>query len=268
VQQRTAHDHRTNVTFRFRWLPHRDIRGDPAQLERLGILDPDRDRSTLRHDPRDPLGRHCFLCPGNVRICHPDEELVPIDAGGRRWWAGVNFAWLAPHHFTVMTDDHTDQRYDAGVLDAMIDLHRSTGGRFRVLFNPPDAGATIPWHLHLQMTSAAFPIETLTPGAEEEYPTTVWRFPAGAREAAHKRVSEWLATPGHRANLLVAGIGEVFVVPREARRSHAAAKGLMGGFEVAGDFVYSDPPRRGDFEAADLAAARGALGEIRPDAVR
>lgn len=268
VEERHAHDAPTGVTFRFRWLPHRDVRGDPAILEERGILDPRRDRSALYHDPRDPLGRHCFLCPHNVRLCHPVEELVPIHAGGRRWWAGVNFAWLTPRHFTVMADEHLDQRYDQTVLDAMLDLHRQTGGAFRVLYNPPGAGATIPWHLHLQVTTAAFPIESLGPGTEHEYPTTLWRIDGPGPEPAdaHRRIAAWLdEDPAHhRANLLVGGDGDLFVVPRDARRSHAAGKGLMGGFEVAGDFVYSDPPHRGDFERADLGAARRALAEIDP----
>jgi hypothetical protein len=269
VEERIAHDESTGVTFRFRWLPHRDLRGDPAALEEIGILDPRRDRAALFHDPRDPQGRHCFLCPGNVRICHPAEELVPLNAGGRRWWAGVNFAWLTRHHFTVMADEHVDQVYDSSVVDAMVDLHRRTGGAFRVLFNPPDAGATIPWHLHLQMTSVTFPIEALDPGSEDRYPTRVWRFAPGSEALADRRVAEWLdADPGHRANLLVAGSGELFVIPREASRSHAAQKGLMGGFEVAGDFVFSDPPRRSDFERADLASAVSALQEIEPGRLR
>lgn len=272
VEVRTAPDEHTGVAFRFRWLPHRDVRGDPGALERLGILDPLRDRTALHHDPRDPLGRHCFLCPGNVRLCHPAEELVPIDAGGRRWWAGANFAWLGPHHFTVMSDTHEDQRYDDTVLDTLLSLHDRLGGAFRVLFNPPGAGATIPWHLHLQVTSGEFPIESLAPGADERYPITVWRFAAEQARAAstRSRITAWLdADPlHHRVNLLVAGNGDLFVVPRDVRRSHAARKGLMGGFEVFGDFVFSDLPHRGDFEAADLDAARAALEEIEPESLR
>lgn len=265
TEQRAAHDPGTGVTFRFRWLPHRALRGDTEALTQLGILDPGCIGTALLRDPRDPSGRHCFLCPGNIRVCHPSEELVPLEAGGRRWWAGANFAWLSPHHFTVMADDHVDQAFDATVLAAMSDLHRQTEGEFRVLFNPPDAGATIPWHLHLQVTTARFPIEDLAPGGEDAYPTTVWRFPAGSEQSAGQRVGEWLdSAGGHRANVLVAGSGEVFVVPRESARSHASRKGLMGGYEVSGDFVYSDTSHRAHFEAADLAAAQAALGEIRP----
>jgi hypothetical protein len=267
VEQRLAHDPATGVTFRFRWLPHRALRGDPEALRRLGILDPDCRDAALLRDPRDPLGRHCFLCPGNIRVCHPREELVPLEAGGRRWWAGVNFAWLGPHHFTVMANEHVDQVFDDGIVAAMVDLHGTTG--FRVLFNPPDAGATIPWHLHLQVTTARFPIEDVVPGREDGYPTTVWRFPAGSEHDAVHRVGEWLAAgDSHRANLLLAGSGDLFAVPRDARRSHASRKGLMGGYEVAGEFVYSDAAHRGDFEAADLDAARAALGEIEPQPLR
>ena len=55
--------------------------------------------------------------------------------------------------------------------------------------------------------------------------------------------------------------------PRDTRKSHAAAKGLMGGFEVCGDFVYSEPDKRPEFEAASAELARSLLEEIRPDGV-
>jgi hypothetical protein len=41
----------------------------------------------------------------------------------------------------------------------------------------------------------------------------------------------------------------------------------MGGFEVCGDFVYSEPDKRTTFETASAALARAILEEIRPDGV-
>ena len=38
----------------------------------------------------------------------------------------------------------------------------------------------------------------------------------------------------------------------------------MGGWEVLGDFPFSDPAHRATFDNADLAYARAALAEIRP----
>jgi hypothetical protein len=269
IETRLAPDPATGVEFRFRWLPHRELRGDPAELERRGILAPVRNRAELFRDPRDPNGHHCFLCETNIRILHPIEILVPVRAGGRRWWAGANFAPLARDHFTVMSRRHCDQEYGPEVLEAMADIHHQTGGAFRVVFNAADAGATIPRHLHLQITSEPLPVEALGPGRERAYPTTIWVFPgdAAGREAANATISSWLGADAvhHRVNLLFAGDSpRLFVLPRDARRSHASNKGLMGGFEVAGDFAFSEPRMRHVFETADLDTARKALGEIKP----
>lgn len=270
IETRLAHDDSTGVTFRFRWLPHRELRTDTPALELRGILNPDRDEEALFHDPRDPSGRHCFLCPGNVRICHPAETLVPLRAGARDWLAGANFAWLARNHFTVMTVDHVDQLFDATVLAAMLDIYDQTDGQFRVVFNGSHAGATIPWHLHLHVTSDPFPVEGLLPGRAEDYPTPLRIFPGSETDDVADDVSTWEQQDPehHRVNVLVAprrGHPSVFVFLRDTRAAISGVKGLMGGWEVAGDFAYSD--RRHQFEAADLETVRRAFADIRPPAL-
>ncbi|MDJ0953887.1 MAG: DUF4922 domain-containing protein [Acidimicrobiia bacterium] len=271
TETRLIPDPATGVTFRLRWLPHRELRTDPHELERRGILNPERDEDLLFRDPRDPSGLHCFLCPQNIAICHPAEALVPVRAGGREWLAGANFAWLAHNHFTVLTVDHVDQVFDRSVLAAMLEIHAETSGQFRVVFNGAYAGATIPWHLHLHATTDAFPIEDLTPGREVDYPAPLRVFPDTAEGEVVRYVSRWEERDPehHRVNVLVApwhGRAAVFVILRDTRARNAAAKGLMGGWEVAGDFAYSE--KRKQFEAADLATVRGALAEITPPAVR
>jgi hypothetical protein len=270
VETRTALDPATWVVFRFRWLPHREIRADADELARRGIVTAPPDAASLVKDPRDPSGRHCFLCRSNIRLVHPREDLVPLDAAGRRWWAGANFAWLGRHHFTVMSDVHEDQVYAEDVLAAMLDIHRKTRGTFRIVFNGEGAGATIPWHLHLQITTERFPVEDLHADRDGQYPIALHRFRDAA--AAHRHIEEWRERDPehHRVNLLVAGSSrrpQIYVVPRDTRRPRAAKKGLMGGFEVAGDFAFSEPDRRADFEQADLATAREALRQIVPPAL-
>lgn len=271
VETRGALDPVTGVNFRFRWLPHRELRTKPTELERRGILNPDRDESQLFRDPRDKSGRHCFLCPSNVALCHPAELLVPITAGGRSWYAGANFAWLAPDHFTVMAERHIDQVYSLSLLEAMLDLHAQTSGTFRIVFNGAGAGATIPWHLHLHVSSAPMPVETLVLGREDAYPTPllVLRLSDTTVAQTDGHVSAWIHQDPehHRVNLLVAtvdGTPAVFVFLRDSRLTIATNKGLMGGWEVAGDFAYSEPDSRPDFETANLETVRSALGQIRP----
>lgn len=267
VEIQSIHDPVSGVPFRFRWLPHREVRGDVAELERRGILDPDRDDASLSCDPRDTSGRHCFLCAENIAICHPLEELVPMRLDGHDYVAGANFAWISANHYTVMPIQHVDQRYSRHVLDAMVDLHGQTDGDYRILYNGVDAGATIPWHLHYQITTDRLPIEDLAVGAETAWPTTVVR--SGDVDGAHAQVDEWLSADPehHRVNLLVAGppgAPVIHVFPRDARKTHSPEKGLIGGFEVCGDLVYSEPGSRAVFEAASAELARRVLGAVRP----
>lgn len=275
VESRIAPDPFTGVDFRFRWLPHRELRTDPAELERRGILSPDCFEADLYRDPRDESGRHCFLCPSNVAICHPMETLIPVVAGGKRWQAGANFAWLASDHFTVITEQHEDQVYSTSVLQAMLDINEQTAGVFRVVFNGAGAGATIPWHLHLHISSDAMPVESLLPGTEKHYPTPVGVFPLAAATVAEVNayIADWVNrdVEHHRVNLLLATVAEgpkVFVFLRDTRFTIASNKGLMGGWEVAGDFAYSEPGMRAEFETASLATVTEALGQIRPQVLR
>ena len=271
IETRLIPDPASGVTFRLRWLPHRELRTNTAALERRGILNPDRDESALYRDPRDPSGRHCFLCPSNIRMCHPLEELIPIRAGGRAWFAGANFAWLAQNHFTVIAEDHVDQSFDGSVVETMLDLHRQTAGEFRVVYNGAYAGATIPWHLHFHISTDPFPVESLQPGRAQSYPMPLRVFAASSaiEEEVTEYVKGWEARDPehHRVNMLVASRNEgpaVYVFLRDTRVIIARNKGLMGGWEVAGDFAYDD--RRDDFEAADIETVRTAYAAVRPPA--
>ncbi|MGD2107946.1 MAG: DUF4922 domain-containing protein [Phycisphaerae bacterium] len=271
IATREVVDPTNGVAYRFRWMPHRELRGDVAELERRGILNPDRDDGRLFRDDRDKTGRHCFLCADNIAECHPMETLVPLDLAGRRYFAGANFAWIEADHFTVMSAEHVDQVYSRHALEAMLQLHRKTAGRFRVLYNGLGAGATIPWHFHFQITTAPMPIEALRPGQEDNYPTLVRRFETthGGLEDADRAARQWLARDpeNHSLNLLattVDGEPTVFLFPRDQRRATADGKGLVGGFEVAGDFVLSAPQEEATFHEASSAAARAILTQIRP----
>jgi len=272
IETREHADARCGVTWRFRWMPHREVRGDVAELERRGILDAERDESKLFRDPRDGKGRHCFLCRSNIAECHPMERLVPMRLAGRAYLAGANFAWIEPDHFTVMDAEHVDQAYSRHTLDAAVDFHRQTEGRFRLLLNGPSAGATIPWHMHFQITTAAMPIEAMDPAEAQGYPTAVDRFELSGPAAVddvHAFAAGWIGRDvgHHTVNLLIAeadGRSWAFVFPRDKRRATAEGKGLVGGFEAAGDFVLSAPAERAVFDASDAGVARGILEQIRP----
>ncbi len=271
IEVKSSTDPDTAVPYRFRWLPHRELRSNIPELERRRILNPARDERRLFRDPRDPSGRHCFLCIENIRECHPRELLIELNLADRTFYAGANYAWVGQNHFTVISGQHENQEYASDILGAMLDLHRATGGTFRVLFHGQGVGATIPWHLHLQITTEALPIEELSPAAEGAYPLAVHRFHplrTGGDDVS-TAVASWSAADhkNHGVNIIVAGSTtdpNVFVVPRDRRRAVASNKGLIGGFEVAGDFIYSEPSMREQFESATYHTAREALRQVRP----
>ena len=107
------------------------------------------------------------------------DDHMPLRLAGEDFHAGANFAWIAQGHFTVMAADHRDQEFTHATLAAMLDLHARAGGEYRVVYNAPHAGASIPWHLHLQTSKERFPVEDLPEGFEDRYPTTLRRFPDG-----------------------------------------------------------------------------------------
>jgi len=272
IEERALPDQHVGVAYRLRWMPHREIRSDTSELERRGILNPSRRDEILFRDPRDPSGRHCFLCRQNITECNPKERLIPVRLAGRDYVIGANFAWIEENHFTVMAAEHIDQDFTPHVLDAMVDLYRLAGGEYRVLYNGAQAGATIPWHLHYQVTTERLPIEDLPEGNEDRYPAAVRRIQvdgAGTRDAL-KAVETWVGPdPEHRrVNVLVAGDARhptIHVFARDRRLSHAKIKGLMGGFEICGDLIYSEPEKRTIFETADAQTAREAIAEVRPE---
>jgi hypothetical protein len=189
--------------------------------------------------------------------------LLEFTLGGRAFAAAVNFAWAAPHHFTVMTREHTDQCFSERTLPEMQELQERSG--FRVTFHGAGVGATIPRHLHYQITSQRFPAEDLTDAAA--YPTRVRLLTSPS--AAHAAAAAWIARDPehHDVNLLVApgpGGSRILLFPRDRRRSHAGNKGLIGSFETAGYFVYSEPGTQEVFAGADAATARAALEQVRP----
>ena len=206
IEIRRVEDPISAVSFRFRWLPHRELRGDLAELEARGIVSPDRGDTELFRDPRDPPGRFCFLCARNIRVSNPKEELVPLSLAGRDFYAGANFAWIARGHFTVMSAEHRDQEFTDGTLAAMLDLHAQAGGEYRVVYNAPHGGASIPWHLHLQTSRERFPVEDLPEGFEDRWPTALQRFPDGPGPALDF-IADWRRRDPahHRVNALVAG---------------------------------------------------------------
>ena len=91
----------------------------------------------------------------------------------------------------------------------------------------------------------------------------------GGAEHARAAAAAWIERqPQHHSlNLLVATVaGQVwiFLFPRDQRRSTATHKGLVGGFEVAGDFVLSAPHEEDVYREASADIAHAILSQINP----
>ena len=291
-EKREFKDDTTGVVFRLLWNPDRELRKNHDLLIERGVIAAKVDQSRLIN--KDKRGRACYLCSSNIALQNPNEILFPIEVGGEQYLLGANFAYIANNHFTLMSSEHRDQRYERHVLDVLADFALKTGGHFRGIFNGL-AGASIPWHEHFQVTTAAFPIEAIQirrPDVQHRelgirvsrpfYYTPVWVV-EGEREAvvdaADRIISEWEhSCPDHHTENIIASIcGEdlrLFVFLRDTRRLAGAGKfGDMASFECGGTIVlsYEPPPERvhetnerATFEGATLDTVRLLLGDVAP----
>eukprot|EP00899_Mesostigma_viride_P007011 jgi/Mesvir1/16310/Mv12762-RA.1 len=261
--KRHGHSHR-GLHYRVSWIPHREIRGNVEELQKRGIMVP-ADEKDLFYDERDSQKRHCFLCPVNIVTVNPKERLLPMKLGEdqREFLAGANFSWITREHYTVMFARHVDQELSPGVLHAMVDLYRATKGTFRVIFNGRDAGASIPWHLHFQVTSERLPIEELPPGTESCYPLPFRRFPTteAGISAAYAAAARWLAGGRSKSE----GGGGETVNEGERRQGGTAKEGEISleGVMDKGEMEYGEEASaRGQAPAADVDTATPPMVEI------
>ncbi len=95
----------------------------------------------------------CDLCPANLPV---GQKRLPYRG---RWLVLCNPAPIFEPHFVVNSSVHTPQRVTPAA-SVMTELVEDFGGRYTVFYNGPDAGASIPQHLHVQVVPAgALPFE-------------------------------------------------------------------------------------------------------------
>ena len=291
-EKREFTDDTCGVNFRLLWNPHRELRKNHALLIERGVIAEKVDQSKLIN--RDKDGKPCYLCPTNIALQNPNEILFPIEVCGEQYFLGANFAYIDNNHFTLMSTEHRCQQYRKHVLDVLADFVLKTSGHFRAIFNGL-AGASIPWHEHLQVTTAAFPIEAIQIRSQDVqfrragirvarplYYTPVWvvegNRPAVV-DAADRIISEWEKsdTDYHTENVIGSACGEhlrFFVFLRDKRRLAGTGKfGDMASFECGDSIVLSYQPlperahetdERATFETASLNTVRRLLADIAP----
>ena len=286
-------DKTCDVEFRLLWNPDRELRKNHALLIERGVIAEHVDQARLIN--RDKHGKPCYLCKENIALQSPAEILLPLQLGGEEYLLGANFAYIENNHFTVMSSEHRDQRYRKHILNVLNDFVERTDGHFRAIFNGL-AGASIPWHEHLQVTSVSFPIEAIRIQrydvvveangirvSQPFYYTPLWVVEGGCRrsvaDAAHRVIVTWheLNPKHHTENVIASRLGgtfRMFIFLRDIRRLAGEGKfGDMASFECGGIIVlsYRPPPRgphetdeRNTFESATLATVRRLLADIAP----
>lgn len=119
----------------------------PLVIERSRVFaqhNPGRIKSTsARVDKESVEKRTCFLCAENLP---PEERAIRY---GEDFMIMCNPFPILDHHLSIVHREHIPQeiRGNAGVL---LSLARDLAGRFFVLFNGAQCGASAPDHLHFQ----------------------------------------------------------------------------------------------------------------------
>lgn len=189
-------------------------------------------------------GVPCFCCLDNIRIQWPTE----------RGWQLPNLPLIAlpnpspifPTHFTLVTPDHIPQVMRGSWCAQLAE----TLPGFWVIQNGPNAGATNPWHLHLQVFEAVLPIETMPiiQESDQVYSTAI-PFVFKLIGPATPHFYTWLdriiehfhaANPHHRMNILVKSIDKMIHVVIALRHTdHKTTLYTTGqpGYAEIGGFI-------------------------------
>jgi len=293
IREKFFYDKKSGVTFCLSWNPSRQLRKKHTLLVKRGILV--RANGTQKLVNFDESGRACYLCPSNIAIQNPSEVLLPVMLGRKKYFIAANFSPITVNHFVVINRYHKKQAYSGKTIKTMYDLILKTKGDFRIIFNGI-AGASIEAHEHFQMTTRAFPIESIRLSARDiflqtsdftawmpSYYTPLWivegplKNPKKTLEWAHQVIAAWesIDLERHSVNLIACQAGSLFrlfIFPRDTRRLMGPGKtSPMGSFECGGFFVLSADVKTSKnsgekefFQHAGLPEIRKMLSALKP----
>ena len=134
------------------------IETKPLIIDRSEVFaqhNPGRIRSTSARVDKDSVeNRSCFLCAENLP---PEEKAIRY---GENLMIMCNPFPILDQHLSIVHRSHIQQEID-GNVGALLSLSRDLTGRFFVLFNGAQCGASAPDHLHFQACSRKLlPVET------------------------------------------------------------------------------------------------------------
>lgn len=287
-------DEHCGVEFRLLWNPSRELRKNHELLKEREVVAKCIDESKLIN--KDKNGKACYLCKENIALQNPAEILFPTKLAGEKYFAGANFAYITNNHFTIMNSSHRPQQYHKQVLAVLDDFVLQTDGYFRAIFNGL-AGASIPWHEHLQATTEKFPIEDIKIKNSDVlrddghirasipfYYISVGVVEGASRakveDAIDRAIQKWHSfnKEYHTENVISTmtdGRFRIFLILRDTRRLAGTGKaGAMAAFECGGNIVLSCEPteaksekvnERITFDHASLEIAKQLLSDIAPE---
>ncbi len=112
-------------------------------------FNPERMRSSVAEvDQKTIAARACFLCAENRPVEQDGIEF------GDRYVILVNPFPIFRSHFTISSNEHTDQRFIPNTR-TLLELAKAME-EFTVFYNGPECGASAPDHLHFQAGESSF----------------------------------------------------------------------------------------------------------------
>ncbi|HYP30006.1 MAG TPA: DUF4922 domain-containing protein [Blastocatellia bacterium] len=190
----------------------------PLVVEKSEVFaqhNPGRIKSTSAKVDKDSVERRlCFLCVENLP---PEERAVSYGEG---LVIMCNPFPILDHHLSIVHRDHIPQEI-RGNVGVLLSLARDLTGRFFVLFNGAECGASAPDHLHFQACSRKLlPIEKDLgrPDSAE----------GGAKQAAGAGPVEVLNVPDCGRHVIVFRGSDQSAVERAIRSSIGALSRITG----------------------------------------
>jgi hypothetical protein len=227
----------------------------------------------------------CFLCRDNIRWQQRGIELgYDIDVGGSEYVAWMNAFPLMPVHTVIATRAHVPQAWcsaeEVGTglsIDKLLSDLVALAGRlpgFIGFYNGEGAGASIPGHMHLQFFKrpenyGPFPLEAVAGHPERapsNYPVAVVFWQGRSRDVvdqARRWITAWVESNSSGPMSISANIFAIaddadgsirlYFVPRDQMSSHSPGMaGAVGGLEILGELVFSDPEEKGRLERGEV----------------
>ncbi|MFC1616870.1 DUF4922 domain-containing protein [Candidatus Margulisiibacteriota bacterium] len=97
----------------------------------------------------------CFCCEENIKVQWPKERGFTVKINREQYIFYANPAPIFNNHFVLVSKKHKPMKMDIAILARVM---RKLPGMC-VAQNGPGAGASNPWHFHLQILKGDFPIE-------------------------------------------------------------------------------------------------------------